>query len=100
MAWHARTLRLPVLGRYMLGVDVARFSATLAILTGSNVPLLGALNAARRTLKNCKLQAAVAEDTSRVRERSALAPAWQAKRVLPPLLCYQLDRARKSDGLG
>src|SRR3546814_4776769 len=37
MAWHARTLRLPVLGRYMLGVDVARFSATLAILTGSNV---------------------------------------------------------------
>src|SRR5690606_10827168 len=47
MAWHARVLRLPVLGRYALGVDVARFSATLAILTGSNVPLLDALHAAR-----------------------------------------------------
>jgi general secretion pathway protein F len=99
MAWHARALRLPVLGRYMMGVDVARFSATLAILTGSNVPLLAALNAARRTLKNCKLQVAVDEASSRVREGSPLAQALQAQRVFPPLLIHLVDSGERTGEL-
>lgn len=99
MAWHARVLRLPVLGRYAMGVDVARFSATMAILTGSSVPLLTALNAARRTLKNRKLQAAVDEATSRVREGSPLAQALQAQRVFPPLLIHLVDSGERTGEL-
>ncbi len=99
LAWHARTLKLPVLGRYAMGVDVARFSATLAILTGSNVPLLTALNAARRTLKNCKLQAAVDEATTRVREGSTLAQALQAQRIFPPLLIHLVDSGERTGDL-
>lgn len=99
LAWHARVLRLPVLGRYAMGVDVARFSATLAILTGSNVPLLTALNAARRTLKNCKLQAAVDEATNRVREGSPVAQALQAQRVFPPLLIHLVDSGERTGEL-
>lgn len=99
LAWHARTLRLPVLGRYAMGVDVARFSATLAILTGSNVPLLTALNAARRTLKNCKLQASVDEATRLVREGSPLAQALQAQRIFPPLLIHLVDSGERTGEL-
>lgn len=99
LAWHARVLRLPVLGRYAMGVDVARFSATLAILTGSNVPLLAALNAARRTLKNRKLQAAVDEATTRVREGSPLAQALQAQKIFPPLLIHLVDSGERTGEL-
>src|SRR3546814_8799635 len=70
-----------------------------SILTGSNVPLLAALNAARRTLKNCKLQAAVDEATSRVREGSALAQALQAQRVFPPLLIHLVDSGERTGEL-
>ncbi|MGB3290822.1 MAG: type II secretion system inner membrane protein GspF [Burkholderiaceae bacterium] len=99
MAWHARVLRLPVLGRYLLGVDVARFAATLAILTGSNVPLLAALDAARRTLKNRKLQAAVDDATDRVREGGALAQALQMQKVFPPLLIHLVDSGERTGEL-
>ncbi|HWK71449.1 MAG TPA: type II secretion system inner membrane protein GspF [Burkholderiaceae bacterium] len=99
MAWHARALRLPVLGRYMLGVDVARFAATLAILTSGNVPLLAALGAARRTLRNRKLQAAVDDATGRVREGGSLAQALQAQRVFPPLLVHLVDSGERTGEL-
>lgn len=99
MAWHARVLRLPVLGRYAMGVDVARFAATLAILTGSSVPLLAALSAARRTLKNRKLQAAVDDATSRVREGSPLAQALQAQKVFPPLLIHLIGSGERTGEL-
>lgn len=99
LAWHARVLRLPVVGRYAMGVDVARFAATLAILTGSNVPLLTALDAARRTLKNRKLQEAVDEATSRVREGSPLAQALQVQKVFPPLLIHLVGSGERTGEL-
>ena len=99
LAWHARVLRLPVFGRYAMGVDVARFAATLAILTGSNVPLLTALDASRRTLNNRKLQQAVDEATHRVREGSPLAQALQAQKVFPPLLIHLVGSGERTGEL-
>ncbi|MER1967080.1 type II secretion system inner membrane protein GspF [Castellaniella sp. GW247-6E4] len=99
LAWDARVLRLPVLGRYALGVDVARFSATLAILTGSGVPLLAALEASRRTLGNHRLRAAVADATSRVREGGPLAQALQVQKVFPPLLVHLVGSGERTGEL-
>lgn len=99
LAWHARVLRLPVLGRYAMGVDVARFAATLAILTSSNVPLLHALEAARRTLSNTKLRACVDDATARVREGSPLAQALMAQKVFPPLLIHLVGSGERTGEL-
>lgn len=99
LAWDARVLRMPILGRYAQVVDVARFAATLAILTGSNVSLLTALDAARRTLKNRKLQAAIDETTSRVREGSPLAQALQAQKMFPPLLIHLVGSGERTGEL-
>src|SRR5690606_33221184 len=35
LAWHGRVLRMPVVGRFVLGVNTARYASTLAILTSS-----------------------------------------------------------------
>lgn len=99
LAWHARKLRLPLFGRYTLGVDVARFAATLAILTDSGVPLLAALEAAERTLANDRLRAAVRDATARVREGSPLAQALQTQKVFPSLLIHMVASGERSGEL-
>src|SRR5690606_15739095 len=86
-------------GRCALGVDVARFSATLAILTASSVPLLAALEASRRTLGNRRLQAAVADATNRVREGSPLARALLAQQIFPPLLIHLIASGERTGEL-
>jgi general secretion pathway protein F len=99
VAWHARVLRLPILGRYVLGVNTARYAATLAILTSSGVPLLVALDAARRTLGNDKLRHAVDEACQYVREGSTLAAALQAQKVFPPLLIHLIGSGERTGEL-
>ncbi len=45
-------LELPVIGRLARGYNAARFAGTLAMLAGSGVPILKALQAAAETLSN------------------------------------------------
>ena len=67
--WHARVLRLPMIGRFALGVNTARFASTLAILSDAGAPLLRGLEAARQTLGNECLRRAVLDATARIRRR-------------------------------
>lgn len=99
LAWHARVLRLPVVGRYVLGVNTARYAATLAILVGSGVSLLTALEAARRTLGNDRLREAAAEASRMVREGSSLAGALQAQKTFPPLLIHMIGSGERTGEL-
>ena len=81
-------LGLPLFGRILRGVDTARFASTLAILTGAGVPLLRALDAARATLANAVLAAAVSEVIEAVREGQSLATALGRSKVFPPVLVH------------
>src|SRR6267378_1312928 len=81
-------LGLPLFGRILRGVDTARFASTLAILTGAGVPLLRALDAARATLANSVLAAAVGEIIEAVREGQPLAAALGRLKVFPPVLVH------------
>lgn len=99
LAWHTRVLKLPVFGRYAMGVDIARFSATLAILTSSNVPLLTALEAAKRTLRNERLRSAVNDATVRVREGAQLSAALQVQKIFPPLLIHLVGSGERTGEL-
>ncbi|KAG0759762.1 hypothetical protein G6F22_019288 [Rhizopus arrhizus] len=44
LRWDAMLLRVPMVGRFVLGVNSARFASTLAILLDAGVPLLRALD--------------------------------------------------------
>lgn len=99
LAWHGRILRLPVIGRFALGVNAARFASTLAILSSSGVSLLRALDAARQTLTNERLRAAVTDASGRVREGAALAASLQAQKVFPPLLVHLIASGERTGDL-
>lgn len=99
LAWHARILRLPLLGRFVLGLNTARFASTLAILGSAGVPLLRALEAARQTLGNDRLDQCVSQATARVREGAGLASALAVEKVFPPLLIHLIASGEKTGNL-
>ncbi|MBR7513062.1 type II secretion system F family protein, partial [Mycobacterium tuberculosis] len=68
LRWDAMLLRGPMVGRFVLGVNSARFASTLAILLDAGVPLLRALEAARQTLGNALLARCADDVAARVRE--------------------------------
>lgn len=88
LAFHGWLLRLPLFGRILRDVDAARFASTLGMLAGAGVPLLTALEAARATLANAVLSAAIGNLIEAVREGQALAPALGREKVFPPVLVH------------
>ncbi|WP_330214106.1 type II secretion system inner membrane protein GspF [Pseudomonas sp. Z18(2022)] len=97
--WHSRVLRLPLIGRFVLGLNTARFASTLAILGGAGVPLLRALEAARQTLSNDRLSQCVTDATAKVREGVNLAPALAVEKVFPPVLIHLIASGEKTGSL-
>jgi len=99
LRWHSRVLTLPVIGRYVQGVNTERFASTLAILTGSGVPLLVSLQAATRTLSNARLQAEATEAAERVREGGSLARALHSSKTFPPVLIHMIESGERTGEL-
>ena len=79
-------LELPIIGRLSRGYNAARFAGTLAMLAGSGVPILKALQAAAETLSNRAMRADAMEALVQVREGAPLASALAAKKRFPGLL--------------
>src|SRR5215467_671668 len=86
--WHAFQLRLPVAGRLIRGVNAARFSDTLGILTNAGVPLLASLQSAAAVLTNLPMRGAVEESVRRVREGAALATSLGSAKLFPPVVIH------------
>ncbi|MHC5132356.1 type II secretion system inner membrane protein GspF [Pseudomonas glycinis] len=99
LSWHHRMLKLPLFGRFILGLNTARFASTLAILGGAGVPLLRALEAARQTLSNDRLSLSVSEATAKVREGVNLAAALRVENVFPPVLIHLIASGEKTGSL-
>jgi general secretion pathway protein F len=86
-------------GRFILEMNAARFASTLAILVGSGVSLLRALQAASQTLTNDRLRAAVTDATDRVRQGAPLAAALQTQKAFPPLLVHLIASGERTGEL-
>ncbi|ACB35687.1 general secretion pathway protein F [Leptothrix cholodnii SP-6] len=82
----AAFLTLPLIGKLARGYNAARFAGTLAMLAGSGVPILKALQAAAETLSNRAMRADALDALAQVREGAPLASALAAKKRFPGLL--------------
>jgi len=92
-------LALPAMGKVILGVNTARFSRTLSILTSSGVPLLDALTISGRVLNNDCLRAAVADAANHVKEGSSLHRALAETGYFPPMMLHMIANGEKSGEL-
>jgi general secretion pathway protein F len=82
----AVVLTLPIVGRLARAYNAARFAGTLAMLAGSGVPILKALQAAAETLSNRAMRADALAALVQVREGAPLASALSSKKRFPGLL--------------
>jgi general secretion pathway protein F len=88
--WHTWLLTAPMYGKFERAMNTARFASTLAITTGSGVPILRALDTSRDTLSNVAMKELVGEATANVREGVGLARALSAQKLFPPLLVHMI----------
>jgi general secretion pathway protein F len=98
-SWHALLLRLPVSGRLLRAAESSRFARTLALLTGSAVPLLDALAIASQVVHNLPLREALARVAVRVREGQGFARALAETRQFPPIAVRLIASGEKSGRL-
>lgn len=97
--WHGFTLRIPVIGRLLRGVNAARLTSTLGILTASGIPLLNALQYAVQVVSNLPMRAAVEDALRQVREGGSLSRALGKSKIFPPLVIHLIASGEASGKL-
>ena len=97
--WHLFLLQLPVIGRLTRGVNAARFSDTLGILTASGVPLLNALQSAVPVINNLPMRASVEDAVRQVREGASLSRSLGKANLFPPLVIHLIASGEASGRL-
>jgi len=90
LRWHTWLLTAPVYGKFERSLNTARFASTLAITTGSGVPILRALDTSRDTLSNVAMRDLVEQATASVREGISLARALSVQKHFPPMLVHMI----------
>lgn len=97
--FHRKLLTLPIAGRLLINIDLARFTNTLAMLLSSGVPMLQALEASRDTINNFMLKSAIDRALIMVREGVGLAVALKAQNAFPPVVIHLIASGEKSGNL-
>lgn len=97
--FHRKLLALPVAGKLLTNIDIARFTNTLSMLLTSGVPMLSALEASRDTLGNFMLKNAIDRAITMVREGVGLAVALNAQKAFPPVVIHLIASGEKSGNL-
>jgi general secretion pathway protein F len=92
-------LRVPGLGKVVRGVNTARFSQTLSILTSSGVPLMEALKISGRVLSNTCLRTAVTQAALHVQEGASLNRALTETKHFPPMMLHMIANGENSGQL-
>jgi type IV pilus assembly protein PilC len=92
-------LRLPVFGRLLRDVAVARFTRTLGTLVSAGLPILDALRITGGTLGNTALAQAVDQVQAKVTSGAALADPLERSGHFPPLLVQVVNLGERSGRL-
>lgn len=90
-------LRLPLLGKLSRGINSARFSSTLSILTQSGVPLVEALHIGAAVSGNWLIRDAIEHAAEKVTEGGNLATQLERCGYFPPMM-VQMIRSGETSG--
>src|SRR5688572_16769415 len=97
-AWEGILLKLPQIGPLIAQFAMARFCRMLGTLLQAGVPLISALNVARRSIGNQVLIDAVSESIDRVKEGKALGKSLAQNRDLFPGAIVEMISVAEESG--
>ncbi|MDH3688955.1 MAG: type II secretion system inner membrane protein GspF [Gammaproteobacteria bacterium] len=96
---HRLMLRMPLLRKFIRGVNTARMARTLAIMVGSGVPLLSAMRASAGVLSNRVLRRSMTTAANEVGEGASFSRALRRSGHFPPLLVQMVASGETSGRL-
>ena len=97
-SWEGLILRVPTIGPLLAQFAMARFCRMLGTLLGAGVPLINALNVARRSIGNQVLVDAVSDSIDRVKEGKALGKSLAENRSLFPGAVVEMISVAEESG--
>jgi type II secretory pathway component PulF len=92
-------LRLPLLGRLLRDVAVARFTRTLGTLSSAGIPILDALRITEHTLGNTAMMKAIEQVQEQVTAGRPLTEPLERSGLFPPLLVQVVGLGERSGRL-
>jgi type II secretory pathway component PulF len=92
-------LRLPMVGPLLRDVAVARFTRTLATLTQSGIPVVGALRVTRGTLGNRVMESVIDDVVEKVSAGKTIAQPMEESGLFPPMLVQIVNLGERSGRL-
>ncbi len=98
-AYHRWLLHSPLLGRISRGLNTARFTRTLSILSSSGVPVLEAMNISGSVVTNLPMRDAVEEATVRVREGGSIGRSLGQSKLFPAMSIHLISSGEASGEL-
>jgi general secretion pathway protein F len=100
MKVHRFMMTAPLLGRFLRGLEVARFARTYSILVASGVSALEGLKIAGEVVGNLSLKKAIETAARGVREGKSISKSLAATNSFPPMVIYLIASGETSADLG
>ena len=98
--WFDRvTLKMPIIGKLMQKVFIARFSRTLATLVKSGVPILSSMEIVAKTSGNKVVERAVMSARSSIKEGENIADPLAYSKVFPTMVTRMIAVGEKTGEL-
>ncbi len=99
LRWDGFLLALPVFGKLIQMLSVARFARTLATLLASGVALLAAMDIVRNVLGNAVLEKVISDAIGSIREGQSIAEPLKRSKRFPPIVTHMIAIGEKSGQL-
>jgi len=97
--WDRLKLKCPLLGGLALKMAVSRFSRTLAVLLASGLPIVEALDLARRVIGNSAVSAVVEDAKDAISHGERIANSFRKSGVFPPIVIHMIAAGEKSGSI-
>jgi general secretion pathway protein F len=99
LRWDSVILKVPVFGKVILMLSIARFARTLATLLSSGVALLTAMDIVSNVLGNAALEKVVLEAIGSIKEGQSIADPLRRSGRFPPIVTHMITIGEKSGQL-
>jgi type II secretory pathway component PulF len=99
LAFDRALLHIPILGRLLRDVAVARFTRTLGTLTNAGIPILTSLRVTKGTLGNKAMEQVVERVCEQITSGKTIAEPMEQSGYFPPMLVQIVNMGERSGKL-